>query len=869
MFFKCKMCGGSLEFEPGDTIAVCDSCGTKQTLPRLDNDRRANLYDRANHFRRNNEFDKAAGLYEQILNEDPTDAEAYWSLVLCRYGIEYVEDPATHKRVPTINRTQFTSIYDDEDYKSALQHAGGYQRTLYEEEASTINEIQKGILAISQMEEPFDVFICYKETDANGRRTPDSVLANDLYHQLIQEGFKVFFARITLEDKLGTAYEPYIFAALNSAKVMVVLGTKPEYFNAVWVKNEWSRYLSLVNQSGGKKVLIPAYRDMDPYDLPEEFSHLQAQDMSKLGFLQDLIRGIKKIAKVDEPKMTMNETVVIGTSNVAIEPLIERIFLFLEDGNWQDANIYCEKVLDKDPKNAEAYLGKLMVEMKVRSRDQLADCPKPFNDNTNYSKILRFGDEKLATEMLGYIEHIKKRNENDRLIHIYNTALSNMKSACTESAYKDTANTFKTISGFKDADALAEQCLIEAEQCRIKSERLAEQKRIENERIETARLNDIYKSAVFTMKSACTESTYKEAVDIFKKIPGFRDADALAEQCLIEIEHLAEQKRIAVEKKNKKQSKVNAIILTILGACVIACIVNAIVQMQFVIPNRKYNSAVDLYNAGKYDEAIGAFKELNGYKDSEEQITKCETTIKNNKYNRAMELIDSGDYEAAYTLLNGLDYKDSASKRISIQKILISNAQVGSYVSFGLYEQDNDTSNGKEAIEWRVLAKEDDRVLLISRFVLDSQVYDPSKSGITWENSSLRKWLNDTFLNTSFSEEEKAIIPSMNVETGIGKRTTDQVFLLSYDEALKYFSSDEDRRCVPTPYAVAQAGFLYDDREIRIDGKAPCFWWLRSPSTELGYVSLVLSNGELNERGVDACFDNIGVRPAVWVKVES
>ena len=111
------------------------------------------------------------------------------------------------------------------------------------------------------------------------------MLANDLYHQLTQEGFKVFFARITLEDKLGTAYEPYIFAALNSAKVMVVLGTKPEYFNAVWVKNEWSRYLALVKNSGGKKMLIPAYKDMDPYDLPEEFSHLQAQDMGKLGFI--------------------------------------------------------------------------------------------------------------------------------------------------------------------------------------------------------------------------------------------------------------------------------------------------------------------------------------------------------------------------------------------------------------------------------------------------------------------------------------------------------------------------------------------------------------------------------------------------------
>ena len=175
--FKCKMCGGTIEFEPGASIGVCDSCGTKQTLPRLDDDKRANLYDRANHFRRNNDFDKAMGIYEQILSEDADDAEAYWSLVLCRYGIEYVEDPATHKRVPTVNRAQYTSVFADADYKSAVAHADDAQRAIYEAEAKAIDEIQKGILEISGKEEPFDVFICYKETDASGRRTQDSVLA--------------------------------------------------------------------------------------------------------------------------------------------------------------------------------------------------------------------------------------------------------------------------------------------------------------------------------------------------------------------------------------------------------------------------------------------------------------------------------------------------------------------------------------------------------------------------------------------------------------------------------------------------------------------------------------------------------------------
>ena len=370
--FKCKMCGGTLEINENQTTATCEYCGTHQTLPKLDDDRRANLYDRANHFRRSNEFDKAMAIYENILSEDNTDAEAYWSLVLCHYGIEYVEDPSTHKRVPTVNRAQFTSIFDDDNYKSAISYADSHQKSIYEDEAKTINEIQKGILAISQQEEPFDVFICYKETDNNGRRTQDSVLANDLYHQLTAEGFKVFFSRITLEDKLGVAYEPYIFAALNSARVMVVLGTKAEYFNAVWVKNEWSRYLALVKQSAGGKVLIPAYKDMDPYDLPEEFSHLQAQDMSKLGFMQDLIRGIRKL--LDGPKVsnTAHRISVADTQSVASgSALLKRGQIALKDHEWDKAESYFERVLDENPESSQAYLGKVFSANQCENLDVL------------------------------------------------------------------------------------------------------------------------------------------------------------------------------------------------------------------------------------------------------------------------------------------------------------------------------------------------------------------------------------------------------------------------------------------------------------------------------------------------------------------
>ena len=448
--FKCKMCGGALDIDNNKTVATCIYCGTQQTLPKLDDERRVNLYGRANHFRRNNDFDKAMSIYEQILNEDNTDAESYWSLVLCRYGIEYVEDPASRKRIPTVNRAQFTSIFDDNNYKSALQYADGYQRSIYEAEAKAINEIQKGILEISQKEEPFDVFICYKENDHNGRRTPDSVLAQELYFQLKQEGFKVFFSRITLEDKLGTAYEPYIFAALNSAKVMVVLGTKPEHFNAVWVKNEWSRYLSLI-KNGAKKVLIPAYKDMDPYDLPDEFSHLQAQDMSKLGFMQDLIRGIKKI--IISNSKNQQQKAHISSNNIDIVALIKRGLLYLEDEEWKKAEDNAEKVLNVDPENAYSYTIKLLAELKVSKLDNLNATDIIFDTFPNYQKAVRFANKELKNFLLSCAKSVREKNQNST----YNDAKTLLLSEDIDNI-KFAKDMFKTILNYKDSSDLFKQC---------------------------------------------------------------------------------------------------------------------------------------------------------------------------------------------------------------------------------------------------------------------------------------------------------------------------------------------------------------------------------------------------------------------------
>ncbi len=386
--FRCKMCGGDLEIQNGATSCVCEFCGTRQTLPSNQDENLQALFNRANVLRIKSEFDKAADIYEKILQTDETEAEAYWGLILCKYGIEYVEDPATYKRIPTCHRASYDAVTTDEDYKNALKYADAVQREIYEAEAAKIEEIQKGILAIAQKESPYDVFICYKETDDSGNRTQDSVIGNDIYYQLTHEGFKVFYAAISLEDKLGSEYEPVIFSALNTAKVMLVLGTKPEYFNAVWVKNEWSRYLKIMKKDRSR-LMIPCYKDMDPYELPDEFAHLQAQNMGKIGFINDLVRGIQKVI---DPDASDNKTSA-GSSPAEpdksnIERLLERGRISLEDREWETADALFEQVLTQDVYCAPAYYGKFIA--KYRFSD----------DRSIYSFLsANFGNVQLKQEI--------------------------------------------------------------------------------------------------------------------------------------------------------------------------------------------------------------------------------------------------------------------------------------------------------------------------------------------------------------------------------------------------------------------------------------------------------------------------------------
>lgn len=581
MIIKCKMCGGDIDFIPGATYGTCEYCGSTSTIPQAEDENKLNRYNRANHFRRQCEFDKAVAAYEKILEQDDTDAEAHWGAVISRFGIEYVEDPATHQRIPTCHRVQVASILTDEDYLAAVENAPDEESCrIYQEEAARIAEIQKGILAISANEKPYDVFICYKETDENGQRTRDSQWAQDVYYGLTEQGLKVFFSRITLEDKLGQQYEPYIFAALNSAKVMVVIGSRPEYFNAVWVKNEWSRYLSLMKHDH-KRLLIPCYRDMDPYDLPEELSMLQSQDMSKIGFMQDLLRGVQKVMQqpTSVPQGVRVETATVETNAPGVTSLLKRAALFLEDGDTASAREYYDRVLDIDPECAEAYMGKVCAETGCRKESDLGALNYCVDMRGDWQKAVRFASAAQKQKYEGYMASVRARVEEhchelaidcacavavgrgsrakmDDALKSYRANCLTKGSESTDysaeegaswhlAGYQSIRNTLAQMAADSDPRDVTEGMLkvaaamfgqirgeeVRAQQCLALAEQARQKAIYENASRRRAKIGmpDL-------MDAADLEALAKQ----FEQIPGYKDAKQQAEQCLQDAENARE-----------------------------------------------------------------------------------------------------------------------------------------------------------------------------------------------------------------------------------------------------------------------------------------------------------------------------------------
>ena len=609
--------------------------------------------------RQHYEFDKAAATYEKALADNPEEAEVYWGICLSKYGVEYVDDPRSGERKPTCHRTLLSPIKSDLDYKQAVKYATPEMLEIYSQSADEIDKIQQKILDIVKKEKPYDIFICYKETDDQGRRTQDSVDAHDLYNQLTKAGYRVFFSRITLESKLGSEYEPYIYAALSSAKAMIVYGSRPEYFNAVWVKNEWNRFLSM-NADDDSKILIPAYKNMNPYDLPEEMGYLQAQDMGKIGALQDLLHGIQKVIR---PETTKNK----GECSAALR----RAQIALEDGEWEKAHEYFERVLDKDPECGEAYIGELLAELKVHEINELSALDMPFDKSKTYKRAYRFADKSIRAKLSECNDTIRKRNKQKKLQALYDGALNVMNSAEDEIDYRKAADRFRKISPFQDAEEKANICIERAKECRrrkmyqVAVDELSNADEEKQERfkwIDEKRAEKQYQMALEGLLEAKLPDLYQNAVNYFNSAEGWSNSEEKIKECREKISQV-EDRLTLLREECEKQTKINLRIRQVLIVAAVLSVLILVVSVIYAVqkPRVEYERGLSAMEKGDYALAVSHFSSST-YSDASKYAEYASVLLDLDSLQESKAIGDLydrinvlGNFQGAYKLLSQYD----------------------------------------------------------------------------------------------------------------------------------------------------------------------------------------------------------------------
>lgn len=260
-------------------------------------------------------------------------------------------------------------------------------------------------------------------------------MAQNIYQMLTKSGYRVFFSRISLEDKLGQKYEPYIYSALNSAKLMLVVGTEKEEFNTPWVKNEWVRFLNMM-QENTQKVLIPCFRNIDPYDLPDEFQMLQSQDMAKVGADQDLLHGIEKIMKAQGENKNVEQTVTTVTNSQSLQRLLQNAETYIRLGNFEDAQKVYQKITELYPEDYRGWMGRVRATTHDFSENECEKCEmEEINKWIGYVRKLTSKDN-YEKEMKAYLPVMRKNSKSrvyeetnrvDTIIHKHNEKIANIK----------------------------------------------------------------------------------------------------------------------------------------------------------------------------------------------------------------------------------------------------------------------------------------------------------------------------------------------------------------------------------------------------------------------------------------------------------
>lgn len=467
---KCKNCGGELILKGKSW--QCPFCGSMY----YDETVNSNLLDRAYSFLRANDFENAERECDDVIAKDKKNYEALWVRAQARNRITFVDDIGG-KKVPTCNNIGGRKFSDDGDVKNAIICAPDEIKENYRALAKKIDDISAEWLAKASKEPECDIFICYKKTDENGNDTPDSNYLLNLYARLSQS-YRVFFSQVSLNDKMGEQYEPYIYNALKTAKVMIVYAEKAEYFNAPWVKNEWSRYIERI-KSGEKAndSLIVAHKGVDPYAIPKALlGGRQALDMSGatasidlFNKIDALIEAASKAGKLGTIKIeggqiskkashiqqsTIEKRTIgggAGKQTIDEEALLDNVKYFIKNNRLSDAKRNVQNILSINPKSAEGIKYEIILNNNCKYETDLTSLTH-LNGIERLNDFFACANKEQAESMLDILYDMRNMTEGEylKILNIilpfdYSKRDKNIEKLFTWSAQKDYSRIFDLL----------------------------------------------------------------------------------------------------------------------------------------------------------------------------------------------------------------------------------------------------------------------------------------------------------------------------------------------------------------------------------------------------------------------------------------
>ena len=354
---NCESCGGALEYSPDGLSAVCPYCGNKYNFRGAKSEALTLALNRANAMRAACDFDGAMREYTLITERNPGDAEAWWGLVLSKYGIEYVRDPRSGLRFPTCRRTINKSILSDESYLNAIKYAAPAQAEQYKSRAADIERLQSAIKA-----------------------------------RLAQE-----------ED-----YEPIIYKALYSCKFFILIAACAENINTPWVKNEWSRFRDRAEEEGLYGACCAVFCDISPSDLPPFLRSRQGVNLAKYpagGYEIELADNIESLLS----RSSFRTAVKTGAKaqNISGTALLTRAWQDLADEMYESANTKFLQALEADPYCGEAWWGCFLAGHNAYSAGLAAqnltyEDALTLKNDRNLKNAERYGDGELKGKIANF-----------------------------------------------------------------------------------------------------------------------------------------------------------------------------------------------------------------------------------------------------------------------------------------------------------------------------------------------------------------------------------------------------------------------------------------------------------------------------------